>query len=156
MLNIMIPGMDEITVEHLLLDYNGTLACDGQMKPGVLEKLEKLSKVLKVHVITADTFGSVQEQCSAPFFHIHIIGKESQDHAKLDYLKRLGAQNTVAIGNGLNDALILQEAVLGFAIQQEEGCATRTLIASDIVFQNINDALDLLLNENRLIATLRR
>jgi soluble P-type ATPase len=152
----MIPGMDEITVEHLLLDYNGTLACDGQIKAGVLEKLEQLSKQLKVHVITADTFGSVQEQCNVPFIHIHIIGKESQDYAKLDYLKHLGAQRTIAVGNGLNDALILQDAVLGFAIQQEEGCATRSLIASDIVFQNINDALNLLLNENRLIATLRR
>ncbi|MFT7879577.1 MAG: ATPase P [Sulfurimonas sp.] len=156
MLNIKIPGMDEITVEHLLLDYNGTLACDGQIKPGVLEKLEQLSKELKIHVITADTFGSVQEQCNVPFIHIHIIGKESQDHAKLDYLKRLGEKHTVAVGNGLNDALILQDAILGFAIQQEEGCASRSLIASDIVFQHINDALDLLLNENRSIATLRR
>lgn len=156
MLKIAIPGMEEITVHHLLLDYNGTLACDGQMKPGVMEKLEALSKQLKIHVITADTFGSVQEQCNQPFIHIHIIGKESQDHAKIDYLKRLGEKQTVAIGNGLNDALILQEAILGFAIQQEEGCATRSLVASDIVFQSINDALDLLLNENRLIATLRR
>jgi soluble P-type ATPase len=148
--------MTEITVEHLLLDYNGTLACDGQIKAGVLEKLEQLSQQLKIHVITADTFGSVQEQCNVPFIHIHIIGKESQDYAKLDYLKHLGARHTVAVGNGLNDALILQDAVLGFAIQQEEGCATKSLVASDIVFQNINDALDLLLNENRLIATLRR
>lgn len=155
MLKITIPGMEEITLDHLLLDYNGTLACDGKIKPGVLEKLEKLSHSLRIHVITADTFGSVQEQCDASFIHIHIIGKESQDHAKLAYLKALGPEQTVAIGNGRNDALILEEARLGFAILQEEGCATKSLLASDILFQSINDALDVLLNVNRLIATLR-
>lgn len=156
MLKITIPGMDEMVIDHLLLDYNGTLACDGQIKPGVLQKLEQLSQHINIHVITADTFGSVHEQCNYPYIHIHVIGKESQDHAKLDYLNTLGAKHTIAVGNGLNDALILQGAILGFAIQQEEGCATKSLLASDIVFQNINDALDILLNKNRVIATLRR
>jgi len=155
MLKIMIPGMEEITLDHLLLDYNGTLACDGRIKPGVLEKLEKLSHSLSIHVITADTFGSVQEQCDASFIHIHIIGKEAQDRAKLEYLKQLGPQHTVAVGNGRNDALILEEARLGFAILQEEGCAAKSLLASDVLFHSINDALDVLLNANRLIATLR-
>ena len=155
MLKITIPGMDEITLSHLLLDYNGTLACDGQIKAGVLERLEKLSQSIKIHVITADTFGSVQEQCDTSFIHIHIIGKEAQDHAKLAYLKTLGPEHTVAIGNGRNDALILEAAELGFAVLQEEGCATKSLLASDVLFQSINDALDVLLSANRLVATLR-
>ena len=155
MLKITVPGMDEITIHHLLLDYNGTLACDGQIKPGVLEKLEQLSQHLKIHVITADTFGSVQDQCNEPFIHIHIIGKGAQDQAKLDYLTTIGAEHTVAIGNGRNDAMILQHAQLGVAILQEEGCSTKSLLASDIVFQSINEALDVLINQNRLIATLR-
>lgn len=155
MLKITIPGMEEIRLDHLLLDYNGTLACDGQIKAGVLERLEKLSQSLNIHVITADTFGSVQEQCDAFFIHIHIIGKEAQDRAKLEYLKQLDPQHTVAVGNGRNDALILQEARLGFALLQEEGCATQSLLTSDVLFQSINDALDVLLNANRLVATLR-
>ncbi|MDD3592057.1 MAG: ATPase P [Sulfurovum sp.] len=155
MLKITIPGMEEIRLDHLLLDYNGTLACDGQIKAGVLERLEKLSQSVKIHVITADTFGSVQEQCDASFIHIHIIGKEAQDRAKLEYLKQLDPQHTVAVGNGRNDALILQEARLGFALLQEEGCATQSLLTSDVLFQSINDALDVLLNANRLVATLR-
>jgi len=147
--------MEEILLEHLLLDYNGTLACDGTIKPGVLERLEKLSHSLHIHIITADTFGSVQKQCDTPFLSIHIIGKEAQEHAKLAYLTQLGAQHTVAIGNGRNDALMLQEARLGFAILQEEGCAAKSLLACDMLLKHINDALDVLLNEKRLIATLR-
>ena len=155
MLKINIPGMKEITVRYLLLDYNGTLACDGMIKQGVLEQLETLSKRVAVHVITADTYGSVQQQCDVPYIKIHFIGKEWQDVEKLNYLKMLGEEHTIAIGNGLNDALILQHAILGFALLQEEGCYTKSLLAGDIVFKNINDALDALLNESRLIATLR-
>jgi soluble P-type ATPase len=154
-LKVNIPGMDEITLRHLLLDYNGTLACDGMIKLGVLEQLETLSKQLTVHVITADTYGSVQQQCDLPYIKIHVIGRERQDIEKLNYLKSLGEEETIAIGNGLNDALILQHAALGFALLQEEGCATKSLLASDVVFKSIHQALDTLLNESRLIATLR-
>jgi soluble P-type ATPase len=147
--------MDEITIRHLLLDYNGTLACDGMIKPGVLEQLETLSKQVTVHVITADTYGSVQKQCDLPYLKIHVIGKDQQDIEKLNYLKSLGEKETIAIGNGLNDALIIQHAALGFALLQEEGCATKSLLASDVLFKSIHEALDALLNESRLIATLR-
>jgi soluble P-type ATPase len=61
----------------------------------------------------------------------------------------------IAIGNGKNDSLILSQAALGFAVVQEEGISTKTLFASDVVFQTINNALEALLNPNRLIATLR-
>lgn len=147
--------MEEITVRHLLLDYNGTLACDGIMKPGVLEQLETLSKQVTVHVITADTYGSVQKQCDLPCIKIHVIGKVQQDIEKLNYLKNLGEKDTIAIGNGLNDALMLNHAALGFALLQEEGCSAKSLFASDVVFKSIYEALDVLLNESRLIATLR-
>ena len=110
--------MEEIAVRHLLLDYNGTLACDGMIKPGVLEQLETLSKQVTVHVITADTYGSVQQQCDVPYIKIHVIGKDQQDIEKFNYLKSLGEEDTIAIGNGLNDALILQHAALGFALLQ--------------------------------------
>lgn len=155
MLTLNIPGKEKIAVCHLLLDYNGTLACDGQIKTGVLERLEKLSEHVNIHVITADTFGSVHEQCDKDFITIHIISKEAQDKAKLDYLNTLGAEQTVAVGNGLNDALILKHAALGFALLQEEGCFTGSLLSSDVIFKSINDALDALLYPDRLVATLR-
>ena len=37
MLEINIPGYTKIFVEHLVLDYNGTLAVDGIPLQGVLE-----------------------------------------------------------------------------------------------------------------------
>jgi len=155
MLKIEIPGMEPLELEHLLLDYNGTLALDGTLKAGVMERLEKLSQQLNIHVLTADTYGSVRRQCDRDFITVHVIGNGRQDEAKLAYLKSLGSGKTVAAGNGRNDALMLAEAALGAALLQEEGASLRSLTAADLLFTQITDLLDALLDSRRLIATLR-
>jgi len=50
---------------------------------------------------------------------------------------------------------MLQNSLLGIAIIGDEGCATATMMASDVTCTEIEDALSLVLNEKRLIATLR-
>lgn len=155
MIRIEIPGMELLEIEHLVLDYNGTIAFNGVVIDGVMERLEKLSVLLDIHVITADTYGSVHEQCDGQNISVHVIGKYHQDREKLTFIDSLKPEHCVAIGNGKNDLLILTHAALGFAVIQEEGISTKTLMASDIVFKTINDALEALLNPNRLIATLR-
>ena len=50
---------------------------------------------------------------------------------------------------------MVKEAALGIAVVGREGIATETLIAADIVCDNVLDALELLLNPKRIIATLR-
>ncbi|WP_319379812.1 HAD family hydrolase [Thiomicrorhabdus sp.] len=155
MLQIEIPGNQTLQLQHLVLDYNGTIACDGTVKPNVLSKLQELSEQLQVHVITADTHGSVHAACSGNFIQITVIGQRDQDRQKKAYVDQLGAEGCVAIGNGLNDALMLEDAALGVALIQEEGCATKTLIASDLSFSSIEDVLDSLLKPKRIIASLR-
>ena len=39
MLDIIIPGYEELQLAHLMLDYSGTLACDGRLLPGVADRL---------------------------------------------------------------------------------------------------------------------
>lgn len=155
MLNIDIPGNDKLALEHLVLDYNGTIACDGEIKKSILSKLKTLSAQLQIHVITADTHGSVHDACAEDFFVVHVIGKNDQDRQKQAYIEQLGARHCVAVGNGLNDALMLNQAALGIAVMQEEGCATKTLMASQLVFGSIEELLDSLLKPKRIIASLR-
>lgn len=155
MLTLNIPGRAPFLLEHLILDYNGTIACNGIVYEGVRERLEKLAETVKLHVITADTYGSVHAQCSAMGVEVHVIGKEVQDEAKRSFIGSLGKEGCVAIGNGRNDALMLADAALGFALMQEEGLSTRALMASDALFGSIHDALDALLVPSRLVATLR-
>lgn len=155
MISISIPSWGELHLKHLLLDYNGTMACDGKLLPGVRDLLLVLQRDVQVHVITADTFGSVEEELLGIPCSLHILPTEAQDLGKLQYLKSLQG-DVVACGNGRNDVLMLKEAALGMMVLQKE-CAAGSLFAvADVVGKDLCDVLELLLNPRRLVATLRQ
>ncbi|HLN63497.1 MAG TPA: ATPase P [Symbiobacteriaceae bacterium] len=155
MLALAIPGREPLALAHLVLDYNGTLAVDGNLMPGVSDRLMALAGRLDLHVITADTFGLAAVQLGSLPVTLQIIGAGDQAGAKVRLVESLGAGQVVAVGNGANDARMLKAAALGIAILGGEGAATPTLLASDLVVKSPNDALDLLLHPGRLAATLR-
>lgn len=155
MIEVDIPGYGKLELAHLVLDYNGTLAVDGRLLPGVAETINQLAEQLTIHVLTADTFGSVRTELAGSCCTIGILPAKQQDLAKRVYVNNLGAKQCVAMGNGRNDRLMLQAVALGIALLQEEGTAVATLTAADVVCRNIHEALALLLNPRRLIATLR-
>ncbi|MHC1724943.1 MAG: HAD family hydrolase [Syntrophobacteraceae bacterium] len=155
MIEIKIPGFGPLRIFHLVLDYNGTLACDGKLIYGVEERLKMLSGLLEVHVLTADTFGSVEQELAQVPCKVFVIPKENQAQAKAGYLSKLGPASSVAIGNGRNDRIMLKEAALGIATVQTEGASLEAILAAKIVSTNIVDALDLLIHPLRLTATLR-
>jgi len=155
MLEIKIPGYKTLQLEHLVMDYNGTMACDGKPLPGLQEILEVLSGSLQIHVITADTFGRVSAETVSMPVSLAILPPDDQAQGKLDYIKKLGVEHTIAIGNGNNDRLMLKEAGFGIALIQEEGASVATITAADVVCTNIVSALELLTNTKRLAATLR-
>lgn len=154
MISIPIPGERTIELQHLVLDYNGTIAQDGSLIQGVDDRLHRLSKDLALHVITADTNKSVHQACKALPIEVHVIGQENQAMAKRQFIEQLPGL-AAAIGNGRNDAAMFEAAELSIAILGAEGCCTATLLKSDIAVTHIHDALDLILRPHRLQATLR-
>jgi soluble P-type ATPase len=154
-ITVAIPGSDELQLEHLVLDYNGTLAVDGVLVDGLDERLRALAAELAICVLTADTFGQARAALQGLPCEVVVLAAGDQDRAKRDNLRRLGARRTVCIGNGGNDRLMLEEAALGIAVVLGEGAAAKTLLAADVVCTSILDALDLLTHPLRLVATLR-
>jgi soluble P-type ATPase len=155
MLEIDIPGYRALRLEHLVLDYNGTLACDGALLDGVRERLNALTGTLHIHILTADTFGKARAQLVDVPCALSILPVEDQARRKREYVQRLGPETTVCVGNGRNDRLMLQEAGLGIAVVQTEGAAVQTVLAADVLSPDILTALDLLTHPLRLVATLR-
>ena len=155
MIEVAIPGFGKLALRHLVLDYNGTLAVDGRLLPGVRDALAAVAHDLDLHVITADTFGSAGVDLEGLPVNLTIVPESGQAEAKLAHVERLGPEGVFAVGNGRNDRKMLAAATVGVAVMQAEGAAAETIAAADVVVATIGDALDLLLRPARLIATLR-
>lgn len=155
MISIDIPGFRDLNLAHLVLDYNGTLALDGKLLPGVADALSDLAAHIGIHVITADTFGLARAQLAGLPITLTVTPRDGQAEAKLQFVSELGADTVAAIGNGRNDRKMLNAAALGIALLQGEGGAAETLAGADVVSTNVLDALGLLGNPKRLVATLR-
>jgi len=155
MLEITIPGRGKYRLQNLVLDFNGTLAFNGVLLEGIVERLAVISNLLEVYVITSDTFVSVGKQMAD--LPVTIIRLSSSDHKqeKKDFVESLGADSVIAIGNGSNDSAMVRIAAIGIAVIQQEGAASGTVQSADLVFTSIIDALDVILNPQRMIATLR-
>lgn len=155
MIAIDIPGWRLLELKHLVLDYNGTLALDGVLLPGVAEALTSLASSLQIHVVTADTFGQAKAQLAGVPVELSIAPLQAQTDWKRQFVRDLDADGVVAIGNGRNDSKMLAAAALGIALIQREGAAAVTIASADVLCSSIFDALALLQNPKRLTATLR-
>ena len=150
--HIPIPDAEDLRLEHLVLDVNGTLSDRGEPIAGALEPLCTLGQQLVLHVLSADTFGTAEglaRQVRATYRRIKTGGD------KREYVNSIGPRACVAIGNGRNDGLMLQSAAVGIAVIGPEGAHRDALAAADVVAASIEQALALLLEPQTLVATLR-
>ncbi len=156
MIEIKIPGHGELNLEHLVMDVNGTLAVDGSLINGVAGRIAFLRDHLTVHLLTADTHGKqavIDQQLNLQAVRIHPGNEAAQ---KGEYVRNLGAEHVVAIGQGANDVEMLRAASLGICVLSVEGLAVSALNASDLILPDILSALELLEKPLRVIASLRK
>jgi len=155
-LKLEIPGWGTLTAKQALFDLNGTLATDGILPGAVKDRLRLLQDLLSVYLVTADTHGTAADlakECGGLEIARIQAGEEAEQKGEI--LEKLGASQTVAFGNGANDALMLRKACLGICVMHGEGTSLQALLASDLLAASAEEALDLLLKPARLVATLR-
>ncbi len=155
MISVSVPGWGELEIEYLVLDYNGTCAFNGKLKEGVKEMLEKISRYIKVFIITADTYDNIDREVNVMGFNVLKVKKEESGAEKAKIVRELGPEKVVAIGNGANDAMMLREASLGIGVVGEEGCAASLIKEADFIVPDIVHALSIILHPERIVATLR-
>lgn len=139
-----------------MLDLNGTIAVDGEIIEGVEGRLHQISRLVNISIVTADTHGSAQRLEEGLDINISRIEPGREDAQKLALVEQLGKENTICIGNGSNDVSMLRESALGICVVGREGLSFEATMSSDLMVLDINDALDLLLKPDRLVATLRK
>lgn len=156
MIELNVPGRGTLRLEHLVCDVNGTLAVDGILHEGLPRVINNLQDRLKVHLLTANTHGRqaiIDQQLGLQAQKVQ-PGREAEQ--KAEFVQQLGAAQVVAIGQGANDAAMLEAAALGIGILSSEGLARQALLAADIVVPDIFAALQLLEKPLRIVATLRK
>lgn len=156
MLNINIPGCKKLTVEKIIFDLNGTIACDGKLIKGVKEGINRLAEDFEVYILTADTFGTAAELLKELNAELVVIDDRDGSKFKTDFVEKLGRKKVIAVGNGNNDAQMLKNAELGIAVIGPEGTAKGALLGAELISRNINDVFAMILNPQRLKATLRK
>jgi len=152
-MKLNIPNVGEIEIKNIVLDYNGTIAKDGQVKESVKKYVNELSSEFDIYVITADTHGSAAKNLSDTSVKLQILTSNNHTKEKEKFVKSL--ENVFAVGNGSNDALMLKAADLGVCIIEDEGVSVKSVMNADIVCKSIEDAFKLLIKPKRIIATLR-
>ena len=154
MIHIQIPGREELTLSHLILDYNGTIAEDGNIIEGIRPRLDVLSRDLSIYVITADTHGTAAKKCEGLPLQVLTFPTTEVGRIKAEEAQKLSG-GVITIGNGYNDIQMSDVADLSICVMGKEGCCGALLMHTDVVVTSIEDALDLLLIPGRLRATLR-
>jgi soluble P-type ATPase len=154
MISIERPGQGNLEIDFILIDFEGTLASDRRVHPKAKDKINLLSKRAKIYILTKEGKEQLMEVLRKVKAEIIHFAEGDVSVRKLDLLRQLGANRAVAIGNGRDDASMIEEAAFGICVISREGTFAETIQKADVVVSNILDALDFLLKPLRQKATL--
>jgi len=154
MISIQRPGQPPIDIEYLLIDYEGTLASDGRVHPKAKDKINLLAKRISVYILAKSEREKIEERLRKLKAEVLFLTEGEASKEKLDLLRRLSPEKTVAIGNGVDDAPMLEEAGFAICVIGREGASGETLKRADVVVTDILSGLDFLLKPLRQKATL--
>lgn len=154
-MDLIIPGWGEVSLQNLVLDYNGTIARDGIIPESVKELLKEIAKEWKIYILTADTYGSAANQTKDLPVELRTFSGGAAAEEKEKIVMELGGENCICFGNGRNDILMCKQAAVSVSILDKEGLHPKLLQETDILVRSMEEGLELLLNPKRIIADLR-
>jgi len=147
-------GVEEIELDTIILDLNGTLSVNGILVIGVKEKLAKLKEMgYKIFLFTGDQRANAAELAKEIGLEVQ---KANTTEEKEALTSKLDTNKTVAIGNARIDIGTFRNTKLRIATLQAEGIHAGILNFVDIIVPTINDALNLLINPDIFNATMRK
>jgi soluble P-type ATPase len=158
-ITVNIPGFGKVQINSILSDYTGTLAFNGKLVDGVIDRLLRLAELVDIHIVTADSFGTAEEELKGLPLICRKLKRENEDVQKQRYAQEMNPRNVASFGNGNNDRLhlkVVKEAGgLAIAVENGEGCTLEAILNAHVFVAGAVNALDLLLEPTRLRATLR-
>ena len=155
MLLYEVPGRNNIEIENVVFDYNGTIAVDGKILEGVEELLLDFKDDVDIYILTADTYGTVKKECINLHAEVLTFPNGNASEFKKNIVKELNGEKTICVGNGFNDISMFKESVISIAVIEGEGASGLLLRHADIVTRSILEAIEIILNKDKIKAVLR-
>lgn len=154
MIRIEVPGRPTLEIQNVALDYNGTIAFDGKIAPEVGELIGQVAGRAHFCVLMADTYGTARAQCEPLCVEVRTFPSGAAAGEKRAIVESLPGA-TACLGNGFNDILMCDAADFSIGVLDGEGMCPALLGHVDVLARSSAEALALLLNGNRIKATLR-
>jgi P-type E1-E2 ATPase len=151
-----IPGYGKYDIQNVVFDLNGTLAIDGSISEAVAKKIKQLSMQFRVVIASSDIHNNLAPLAESLGVEYHCLKEEEITSKKAALVRELGAERTIAVGNGNNDREMLKTAAIGIAILGREGASSAAILNADLAVNSPEDAIDCVLIPKRMIANLRQ
>ena len=148
-----IPNRENFEIKTIILDLNGCLAIRGKIVAGAAKRIKKLEKLgYKIILFTGNQRGNADKLCKKLKIEYKICKtQEEKEQATLN----LEPEHCAAIGNARIDIGTFKHAKLSILTLQKEGIHTETIPYTNIIVPSVNDALDLFIDKDSLIATMK-
>jgi len=144
---------EKLTLNKIILDLNGTITLKGKIIKGVKEKIAKLRKLgFEIFILTGDARGNAKKIANELNVN-YLIAINSREKAKI--MKTLNPKECVAIGNARIDIGMFKNAKIRILTLQAEGIHAKAIPYVDIIIPSILDALDLFIDKNSFLATMK-
>jgi soluble P-type ATPase len=149
-----IPGAEDIEITAIVIDFNGTLAVRGEVVQGAAEKINQMKQLgFRIILVTSDQRGNAK--AAAAKLGIEFV--EAKDAgAKEKFMLTLDSGKVAAIGNARIDTGLYKKAKIRVATLQAEGIHTGILPFVDMIVPSVIDALDLFMDADTFVATMKK
>jgi len=148
-----IQNRETLDIKTIILDLNGTLSVRGKIVFGAAKRIKKLEKLgYKIVLFTGNQRGNADKLCKKLKINYKIC--KTQEEKEKEILK-LEPAHCAAIGNARIDVGMFKHAKLSILTLQKEGIHIETITYINIIVPSINDALDLFIDKDSLIATMK-
>jgi P-type E1-E2 ATPase len=145
---------EKIEIKTIVLDLNGVLSVNGKIPRGAKKRLKKLRELgYKIILFTGNQRGHADKICGKLGIEYEVTPSAKEKETAI--LKH-DPKTCAAIGNARIDIGTLKHAKVSVLTIQAEGIHTETIKYADIIVPSINDALDLFINKDSFLGTMKK
>ena len=109
MIKLTIPGFGPLEISRVVTDYTGTHSFKGVVRRSVRTRLARLARLVEVHVLTIDTFGTARRELARLPVELHFLNNDRRnDKEKQQFVLKYEPSHVAAFGNGTIDRLLLK------------------------------------------------